>query len=236
MIHWLLYTSGASASIAITKMIFSRFFGKPDLSKLKPDLNRDELIQRCRILVIDDQRPKLIDDLTKSGFAVEYDAKGDDLKNVEKGLYDLILLDFGGVGEVYGKDQGLSLLRHIKRVNPVQFILAYTSKNLTPEQSEFYRLTDGTLFKDAGIQESFAKIEDSLRDSLDVERLWKATLALTPVELRSTLEKALMKSIDKKSRDPMKQALSAIGSKFKDKIADKSIEKVLDLALEAVSS
>lgn len=90
---------------------------KPEISDYNPELTRDDLIRKCRILVIDDQRPALIDDLTKSGFAVEYDAVGDDMTNVEKRLYDLIILDFAEVGKNYGKDHGLSLLKHIKRVN-----------------------------------------------------------------------------------------------------------------------
>lgn len=143
-----------------------------NIAQYNPQLTRDDLIHRCRILVIDDQRPALIDDLTRTGFSVDYDPSGDDMGNVEKPLYDLILLDFGGVGENYGKDQGLSLLWHIKRINPSQFVLAYTSKSLPPSQSsDFYKLTDGIMSRDAGIQESFEKLEESLKQTVKVDRI-----------------------------------------------------------------
>ena len=148
------------------------------LADYNPHLTREGLQRRSRILVIDDQKPDLIIDLSNACFAVDHDSNGNDITKIEKNLYDMILLDFGGVGLRWGDDEGLSLLRHIKRVNPAPFVLAYTSKNLTPTQSEFYRLTDGTLYKDAGIQESLEKIEDSLRIAMDVERLWRATLKL----------------------------------------------------------
>jgi DNA-binding NarL/FixJ family response regulator len=217
-------------------MRLSWFKRKEDLAQFNPSLTRDDLIRRCRILVIDDERPQLIDDLMKSGFAIDHDPTGDDLSKVEAGLYDLILLDFGGIGIKYGKDQGLSLLRHIKRINPGQFILAYTSKSLPPEQSEFYRLTDGTLYKDAGIQESFAKIEDSLRDALNVVRLWQAAMNTIPEKTRDSLQRALSTSIRKRNPEPLRSALNEAHSKTKDTIIEKLIEKVIDLIFKAFDS
>jgi DNA-binding NarL/FixJ family response regulator len=201
-------------------------------------LGRDDLIHRCRILVIDDERPALIDDLTRTGFSVDYDSSGDDMGNVEKHLYDLILLDFGGVGEKYGKDQGLSLLRHIKRINPSQFVLAYTSKSLPPHQSsDFYRLTDGTLSKDAGIQESFEKIEESLKEAVKVDRIWNATLASIPsARDRKQLERAMNISINKRSSEPIRRVAERLPSIAGEKVVEKSIEKVIELVFKGLGA
>ena len=209
-----------------------------DISKYNPELSRDDLIRRCRILVIDDQRPALIDDLTASGFSVDYDASGDNMANAEKQLYDLILLDFGGVGLKYGKDQGLSLLRHIKRVNPGQFVLTYTSKALPPQQSsEFYRFTDGTLSKDAGIQESFEKIEDSLREAVRVDRMWAATLARIPNRRdRDQLQRAMNISINKKDPRRVRESIARLPSVAGEKVVEKTVEKVVDLVFEGMSN
>lgn len=209
-----------------------------DVSKYNPELTRDDLIHRCRILVIDDQRPALIDDLVRCGFAVDYDAAGDDMTKVEKQLYDLILLDFGGVGEKYGKDQGLSLLRHIKRINPSQFVLAYTSKSLPPHQSsDFYRLTDGTMSKDAGIQESFEKLEDSLKQALKVDRIWNATLATIPsVVDRKKLARAMNISINKRSSEPVRKMVDHLPSIAGEKVIEKSVEKVIELIFKRIGS
>jgi DNA-binding NarL/FixJ family response regulator len=212
-------------------------FGKQKkLADYNPHLTREDLQRRSRILVIDDERPGLITDLSNACFAVDHDSNGDDTTKIEKNLYDLILLDFGGVGLKWGDDEGLSLLRHIKRVNPAPFVLAYTSKNLTPPQSEFYRLTDGTLYKDAGIQESLEKIEDSLRIALDVERLWRATLklALEKNTPDPELEKILLKSLRKKSPDSILAAVSAqTGQTIKDQLPGILLKKLVDLAVMA---
>jgi DNA-binding response OmpR family regulator len=209
-------------------------FKHKQLSDYNPNLSRQELIRRSRILVIDDEQPKLIEDLRKDGFSVDYDPTGNDTTNIEKNLYDLIILDFGGVGEKFGRDQGLSLLRHIKRVNPAPFILAYTSKSLPATQADFYRLTNGTLSKDAGIQESFLKIEDSLREALNVERLWTAVLqlALKNPEDRADLQETLLKCLKKKKFDSLYAKLAHhVGEAIKENLVGFLVQKLIGLAI-----
>jgi DNA-binding NarL/FixJ family response regulator len=211
-----------------------RFFKTKSLSEYNPKLTRQELIRRTRILVIDDEKPKLIDDLMADGFSVEYDQSGDDTAKIEKNLFDLIILDFGGVGKKYGQDQGLSLLKHIKRVNPAVFVLAYTSKSLPAEQSEFYRLTNGTLSKDGGIQESFSKIEDSLRQALDVERIWDAVLqlAIANQDDKKDLHTTLLKCLKKKKFDSLNEKLGEyIGQSIKDTLVGVLVQKLVALAI-----
>jgi hypothetical protein len=77
-------------------------FKRKNLSDYNPNLSRPELIRRSRILMIDDDQPKLIEDLKADGFSVDYDPTGNDTAKIEKGLYDLIILDFGGVGAKFG--------------------------------------------------------------------------------------------------------------------------------------
>lgn len=160
------------------------FFKKRRLSDVTISIPREELIRRSRILVVDDERPDLIDDLKKAGLAVDYepDVNQANLSTVEKPTYDLILLDFANVGRSIGPDQGLSLLKHIKRVNPGVVILTYTSKSLGTDHAEFYRAADGVLKKDAGIGESLEKIEQGLRKSHSPEKLWASMLSVSGVE------------------------------------------------------
>src|SRR5687768_14438088 len=125
------------------------FSRKLRIETLNAALPREDLIRRSRILVIDDERPEIIDDLQRAHFSVDYvpDITKDELDRIEQPLYDLVLLDFGNVGSSFGADQGLSLLRHIKRVNPAVIVLAYTSKAITSDQADFYRLANGVLAK-----------------------------------------------------------------------------------------
>src|SRR4051812_4790904 len=109
-----------------------------------PPLSREDLLRRSRILVIDDERPDLIDDLKKRHFFVDHlpDITKENLDEIERPFYDLIILDFGNVGTSIGDDHGLSILRHIKRINPTAMVLAYTSKALGTEHAEFFRMAD----------------------------------------------------------------------------------------------
>lgn len=172
----------------------------PRINSLVPNLSREHLKRNCRIIFIDDEKLELVDDLKKEGFSAEQDFSGDNIQNIEKGYYDLIILDYNGVGKRYGEDQGLALLKSIKRVNPSVYVLAYTTQNLSPEKSsEFYTLTDGTLNKDLGVGDSISRIEDALKDAVRPERLWLGILkckSIPPASKQALeLERKVMKAI-----------------------------------------
>jgi hypothetical protein len=158
-------------------------FRKRRIEELTLKLPREELLRRSRVLVVDDERPELIDDLKSARFAVDFeeDITKQNMHLIDGAIYDLIILDFGNVGTVFGSDQGLSLLKHIKRVNPSIVVFAYTSKALGTEHAEFYRLADGVLPKDAGIGESMEKIEDGLRKARSLQNLWAGMLHLAGI-------------------------------------------------------
>ena len=102
------------------------------ISEITITCPRDQLIKNSRTLIIDDEEPQLRQDLEGLGFAITW-AKDIDQKlqqQIESGIFDLILLDFAGVGASMGPDQGLDILRHVKRVCPAVIVLAYTSKSL----------------------------------------------------------------------------------------------------------
>lgn len=153
-------------------------FTKQKIEDLRFNISRDELLRRGRILFIDDEEPDIIGDLRRAGFSVDYEADINDgnREMIERPTYDLIILDFGSVGSYFGSDEGLSLLRHIKRVNPSVVVFAYTSKALSAEYADFFRMTDGILPKDAGIADSMEKIEEGLRIAKDINRLWAGLL------------------------------------------------------------
>src|SRR5688572_24800093 len=88
--------------------------------------SREHLIQAGRLLVIDDEKPLLLQELRKDGFAVDHDARGNDLRNVDAQIYDVAIVDYQGVGQKLGQAQGLELVRHIRRVSPRTRVIAYT--------------------------------------------------------------------------------------------------------------
>lgn len=219
------------------------WFEKKTIDSLNTPLSRDELLRRSRVLVIDDQRPDIIDDLKKAHFAVDYEADIDASKIdlIDKQIYDLILLDFGNVGKAFGPDEGLDLLRHIKRVNPAMIVLTYTSKALKSEQAEFYRLSDGVLAKDAGISESLEKIEDGLRKAHSIGNIWAGLLKVAKIQPGSSEDQAwqdlLVRGLNKESK--MKQlkdtVKDALGSEEAKKVGIILLTKVIELSVKAVT-
>lgn len=215
----------------------SWFRQKLRLDSIKTVMPREELVRRSRILVVDDERPDLIDDLHGSFFSVDYapDIKADDLsKKLDARLYDLVLLDFGQVGEAIGKEQGLSILRHIKRVNPAMVVLAYTSKALPTEHADFYRLADGVLPKDAGIADSMKRIEEALQKAHSVQNMWKGVLALAGVASGSPTDEEWQDLLMRGLKDSNKlsnfrrKVEETVGPEVSQKIVIGLIEKIVE--------
>lgn len=218
------------------------WFKKNSINEIKINLSREDLLRRGRVLVIDDERPDLIDDLTDARFAIDYvpDITQKNLHLIDQPAHDLIILDFGSVGTEFGNDEGLSLLRHIKRVNPSVVVYAYTSKALTIEHADFYRLADGTLQKDAGIGESTEKIEEGLKKALSIENLWSGMLNLAQIDAGSKedleLQNSYVKALKKQNKIPALRAkiVTLLSSEGAKKIGMMVFEKLLEIGVKTV--
>ena len=204
--------------------------------------SREDLLRRSRVLIVDDERPDLIEDLTQGGFAVDYqaDITSGNMALVDKLKYDLIILDFKNVGVAFGPDEGLDLLRHIKRVNPSVIVFAYTSKSLAPEHADFFRSADGVLKKDAGIAESLEKIEDGLRRARSIQNLWTSLLSIAGIqpgskedfEWQDLYVRGLTKHSKKESfRD---KVLSTAGGEDGQQIGVFILEKLFEIGVKAI--
>jgi DNA-binding NarL/FixJ family response regulator len=215
---------------------------KKSITSLSQKLPREELIRRSRILIVDDEEIDLVADLKSSRFSVDHekDIGTHNIDLIDKRLYDLILLDFGKVGSHFGDDQGLSLLRYIKRVNPSVVVLAYTSKALKPGQAEFFRLSDGVLSKDAGITDSMEKIEEGLRKAHSIISVWSALLAVCDVRPGSdedkTMQDLLIRGLTNQSKMSKLKAdiLGMLTSDEAKAAAMTVIEKVAEIGIKAL--
>jgi len=204
-------------------------------------LTREHLLRRGRILIIDDERPELIDDLKRARFAVNYepDITKENLSVIDSTTYDLIILDFGNVGRSFGPNEGLDLLKYIKRVNPSVIVLAYTSKSLGTDHADFFRMADGVLSKDAGITESQEKIEEALRKALSVPNMWSGMLHSMHVapgsekdmEWQHLYVRAMTKP--SKLKELRQKIASAAGSEGPQKVGLTILEKLIEVGIGA---
>lgn len=208
-------------------VMLSWFRRAPKLSSYKAGISRDVLIQSSRIIFVDDDAPLLVSHLSRSGFSVDHDRSGSDFEpQVVNQSYDIAILDYSGVGQKYGPNMGLDLLKFIRRVSPRTRIISYTSQALKSGESDFYRLADQVLAKDAGLRESLEYVEEQLQKAFDKEHLFDALIR--KLEVASSAEKERIQ-IELESALAAKDQ-GAFRSAVK-KIAGSAAEKGVDILL-----
>lgn len=204
-----------------------RFLWKrPALHSFDASLTRERLIQSGRIAVIDDEEPLLIDELRRVGFAIDHDRNGRDTRSYDSQIYDVVIVDYHGVGAQLGAGQGLELLKHIRRVSPRTRLVAYTSRSLSAAESEFFRLSHAVLPKDLGLGDSLALVEGELRKALEKEHLFNALiekLAVVDREQRERVRSALVKALSNQNESHFKNFVAT----FAGKAAEKTVEIII---------
>jgi CheY-like chemotaxis protein len=122
----------------------------------------EEARKKARLLVIDDHAVPFLKLFTENGYHMERWNKVENLSQLTDGHFDLILLDMHGVGlRESPQQQGLGILRHIKRSNPTQLVVAYSAQTWNPSDSEFFSLADAALDKTDEFVE-FKEVVDTL--------------------------------------------------------------------------
>lgn len=213
------------------------FAKKKKLDSIKFSIPREDLIRKSRILLIDNEKPDVFEDIKSAGFSIDYveDVNKENIHIVDR--YDLIVLDFGDVGRDFGDGEGLSLLKYIKRVNPAIVVLAYTSKALTSQNSDFYRISDLVLGKDTGIQDTLEKVESGLILAHSPKYRWNAILKISNIDIGgdedSKLQDQFIAAIsDKSKRIKFKEKIVGFESQeIGKKLASVLLEKMFEAFL-----
>lgn len=202
----------------------------PVLSTYDVGLSRDVLVHSGRILFVDDEVLPLVEQLRHVGLSVDHDRTGSDFETQVVGqTYDVVILDHTGVGLNYGADQGLDLLRFVRRVSPRSRIISFTSKALKSGESDFFRLSDAVLTKDAGMRESLEVVEEQLLKAFEKQHLFDALMAKVAVSSsadRDKLKLILEKSLQKNDQTKIKDALKRIAGSAAEKGVDVVISRI----------
>src|SRR4051812_24673282 len=90
------------------------FGKKKQIMDVAQRLPLSDLIRRTRILVIDDVETEFpFKILRDQGYAIDYWSDVRDLAALERGDYDIIVLDIGGIGkELDSVNEGAGVLKH----------------------------------------------------------------------------------------------------------------------------
>ncbi len=110
-------------------------------------LSIEEIRKRSRLLVVDDGEFFYLALFKKDGYNIEKWDEVNDLPKLESGYYDIILLDIQDVGKKLSKEQGLGVLRHLKKVCPAQIVVAYSNADFSLKYKDFFDMADKVLAK-----------------------------------------------------------------------------------------
>lgn len=186
-------------------------FKKPTLQDIsfKYPYDYSEIRKRTRILVIDDHEEHFpIESLKKDGYAIDHWPKinSDDLSRLERGDFDVIILDIKGVADKsISATDGLGILERLKKTNPSQIVIAFSGQSFKLSQNKFWELADGYISKPTTFIECKEKIEEIFKTKITFSYFWGAarkTLSDNKVSESDLLEaeKRLIKSIQKKQK------------------------------------
>lgn len=130
-------------------------------SQDKKKLTVEEIRKRARILVVDDNDFAYLELFKRDGYVIDKWDDIDDLPKIERGEFDIILLDIQGIGKELSQEQGLGVLKHIRKACPIQIVIAYSNADFSLKYQEFFKMADETLDKSSDYVE-FKRIVDKL--------------------------------------------------------------------------
>lgn len=138
------------------------------MAQTLPQPTLQQIVDRARILVIDDQDFPYSTLFRRDGYNVTKWRDVTKLTEIEQGKYDIVLLDLQGIGKRISQDQGLGVLRHIKEVRPSQVVVAYSNADWPVKYQPFFDLADEVLPKSADYVDFKRIVDDLLQEHFSV--------------------------------------------------------------------
>jgi DNA-binding NarL/FixJ family response regulator len=203
-------------------------------------LPRSELLRQGRIALLDDETPEMLKDLQGHGLSIDHLRSTDDpnFQRLAEGFYDLLLLDYGGIGSTFGKDEGLDVLRYLRRINPALRILAFTARTFDSSRADFFRLCDAVVKKDSGTRETLEQIEFHLAQVLTPAYQLKALVRALGLsqEAEGTLAKAIAGAVsDPTKTSKVKASLKKLVKTGSETLMETLLTKLLSLGAKAIA-
>lgn len=187
------------------KMTMLNFFRKKEW----PEIPFEEIKKRSKILVVDDSDFAYLSLFKKDGYSIEHWKDIKSLPSLEKGDFDIILLDIQGVGKKQSaQDQGFGILKHLHQVCPAQIVVAYSNADWSLKYQEFFRMADAVLAKSSDYVDFKRVVDELLRKRFSMSFYLDRFVQLTGSHTQGDIAKL------------KKQATNAILSRSTNKLED----------------
>ncbi|MBM4032129.1 MAG: response regulator [Planctomycetes bacterium] len=180
-----------------------------------PSLPVAELRKRTRVLVIDDDENSFpIALLKREGYAIDYWPKVEDLARLERGEYDIIVLDIRGVAEHWSVDDGLGVLEAIKEANPAQVVVAFSGQSFDLSKNRFWRLADDSLPKPVDAAKCKRLLDNLMQQKLTIRNYWGTVSGIlrnggVPERKISGIEDKVVRALERKDKKGVTDILSS---------------------------
>jgi CheY-like chemotaxis protein len=192
------------------------------------DLPNFEIIKRSKILIIDDDPFPYKDLLKKDGYNTDYwNGNIDNTERIENGYYDIILLDFHGVGTDFSNNQGIGVLEYIKRKNPAQIVIGVSNMKWDLENHIFINLANTQMSKRQPYADFKSNIDNLLKERFSKTYYISLLSQYYPEVAHSDIEKFLNKSLRKQK--PLMDGMPTL-------LDDKKLQSVITITNAAINT
>jgi len=180
-----------------------------------PDVPFEEIKKRAKVLVVDDNDFPYGKLFARDGYTFEKWNDIENLSKLESGYYDIILLDIHGVGMNESEEQGLGVLKHLRKTSPSQIIIAYSNADWPLKYQEFFDMADSKLDKRQDYVEFKRVVDKLLKDKFSlgfyVDRIVRtAGSSVADTEkLRKVATEAILKKNTKKLSNYLESNIEA---------------------------
>lgn len=136
--------------------------------------------KRTKIVVVDDEKNSFYwRELKNIGYTIDWWPKLNEekLKRLEEGQYDIIVLDiYGIIDEKLAMDGGITVLERIKRVNPMQIVVAYSGHSYDMNKSKFWQMADDAITKPIDFIRCQEVLERLINEKYTLQSYWDNAL------------------------------------------------------------
>lgn len=211
-------------------------FGLPRIwSPQWTQLSIDEIRKRARLLIVDDEEFFYLDLFRKDGYTIEKWNDVKDLPKIESGYYDVVLLDIQGIGKKQSKDQGMGILRHLKKACPAQIVVAFSNADFSLKYKEFFDLADKVLAKQADYVDFKRAVDELLGSRFSLGFYVDSVSKLASPHLPDTAK--IRKATEKAIRTQSVQSLEKILQKAETPLnVIEAILRIVNSAIQVGSS
>lgn len=186
------------------------------LSEFDARIDIHTLRKRVKIVVIDDDENAFpTKKLQEDGFTIEHWKNVKALDRLERGDFDIIVLDIGGVAIKLSASDGLGVLEHLKKMNPYQVVVAFSGQTFDLGKSKFFKMADDTLAKPVDVLKCVQVLDDLILAKFNISNLWENIVAILRKEKVSQatineIEQLLVQAIESKNISLLERAKSLV--------------------------